>query len=302
MVVLRSLQRVGFVAVDRGAARKSATVAIPGTLAIMYKNHTTMKLLFIPIILFLFSCNQRPENQIKEQIDDQPTVLEQNTEYLNELEITKEIEIIEAKDIQRIDPETVLWGNDTIIRFTYKGTTKEYIIDRRNYDNVREFERFIHNVNDRFIYKTEGQIDITGDGVKNSYSTLIEQRQDGFLITNTINENGEVIWVDSLLVDDTYSWFYLSGQDNSLTLDTKPYSLFYIAYKASQLFICDPKYYEGNRELHLFWLNNYVDDTEYWENYLDNFKGRTIFHLCFAAPHEYIWDRRAKKFVPIRIP
>lgn len=258
-----------------------------------------MRTLFLLIIMMvILSCSQ-PN---KTQVDTQVETVEEEIEYLSESALLSDVYVNEVEKAQKIDSRIEIDDKDTIVRFTFRGKTKEYLIDKMDYEFMDEFQRFVYNVGDVFKYKNDGYIDITGDGNKNYFSTIIEQRPNGFMITNTIKDKNKTIWLDSMLVDDRLYYLYLLSEGGSLFHDTKPYSCFYTAYKISRVFISDPPFYEPNRELHLYWLNRHVSDPGYWESYLDNFKGQTIFHLCTVAPHEYIWDSRTQSFVPIRIP
>lgn len=236
------------------------------------------------------SCNQTQEKNESEIVV--------NDKQENE---TTAIEL----EVETIDPSIVLSKSDTIVRFTIKGKTKEYIVDKRFASYLSDFQIILNKFENNLNYRFEDTLDITGDGNGNYYSTTIEQKGKEFLLTNKIMQKDSLIWIDSILVDDRFWGDYWWG--DSVYFELKPYSLFFTTYKRSKRFILEPlnptdEYYSDHRRIYEVYLNEYIYDPEYWDDYLDNFKGRRVLESCFVAPGTHIWVERGQKFVPIQIP
>lgn len=196
---------------------------------------------------------------------------------------------------------------DTIYDFNYNGKIRRYIISKADVSNVQEFQEYMANYPKKLVYNKKNQLDITGDGIPDQFSTSIKKWESGFQVTNIIEDHGRIIWSDSIGVDDSKWWAFLSSADSTLYYDTKPFSTFFIAMKMTEDFILEPNEMSSEeaeelREMHIFYLNQYYNNTDYWNKYLDTYKGKIIRTLCFWSPEDYIWDKRTEKFVALIIP
>jgi hypothetical protein len=248
------------------------------------------KIVFLIIFIMTISCNQTQEKNESEIV---VTDLQENETTAIELEV------------EVIDPSIVLAESDTILRFTIKGKTKEYIVNKRFASYLSDFQFILNKFENDLNYRFEDTLDITGDGNGNYYSTTIEQKGMEFLLTNMIMQMDSLIWIDTILVDDRFWGDYWWG--DSVYFELKPYSLFYTTYKRAKHFILDSidlndEQNSHHRYSYYVYLNEYIYDPEYWNDYLDNFKGRRILESCFVAPGTQIWVERGQKFLFVSGP
>lgn len=251
----------------------------------------TMKILiFFIIFLVTVSCNQTQEKNEREIVEtDKP----ENDSTVIEFEF------------ETIDPSIVLAKYDTTLSFTIKGKTKEYIVNKRMVSYLSDFQYILDEFENDLNYKFEDALDITGDGNENYFSTTIEQKEKGFLLTNKIKQNESVIWFDTIFADDRFWGEFWNG--DSVYFELKPYSLFYTTYKRAKYFVLDSidlndEQNSHHRYSYYVYLNEYINDPEYWDHYLNNFKGRRILESCFIAPGTQIWVERDQKFLFVSGP
>jgi len=192
--------------------------------------------------------------------------------------------------------------NDTVINLTIKGASKDFIIHKTTLSQISDLQEVLDKFSNKLEFKAEKSFDITGDGIEDEYETTIKQKNDGFLVTNTIKQNDSIIWLDTLTVDDNI-WYYW---EDSIFFQLKPYSQFYIAYKDFNSFVGEKfdtttDLYKSNKMI----IHNYIgydNDSAYWNDYLGNFKGRVIYNLTYEDGGIYLWDKRQQKFIPIYEP
>jgi hypothetical protein len=192
--------------------------------------------------------------------------------------------------------------NDTIISLQINGNYKEYVIHKNTLKQIPDFQTVINKFSNKLEYKSEKAYEITGEGIQNNFETTIKQKVEGFIVTNTIKQNDSIIWLDTLLVDESI-WYYW---EDSIFFQLKPYSQFYIAYKyftdfVGERFDTTSELYRTNKMI----IHNYIGydkDPIYWDRYLGNFNGRVIYNLSYEDGGIYLWDKRKRKFIPIYEP
>jgi hypothetical protein len=192
--------------------------------------------------------------------------------------------------------------NDTVINLTIKGTSKDFIIHKTTLGQISDLQNVLDKFSNKLEFTSEKSFDITGEGIEDEYKTTIKQKNDGFLVTNTIKQNDSIIWLDSLTINDDI-WYYW---EDSVFFQLKPYSQFYIAYKDFNSFVGEKfdtttELYKNNKMI----IQNYIgyeNDPAYWNDYLGNFKGRVIYNLTYEDGGIYLWDKRQRKFIPICEP
>jgi hypothetical protein len=197
---------------------------------------------------------------------------------------------------------TKVSDGDTIINIRIKGILREYIVHKHTLKQIPDLQNVIDKFSNKLEYKSEKSDDITGEGIHNLYETIIKQKGDGFIVTNTIKQNDTVIWIDTLTVNDNI-WYYW---EDSLFFQLKPYSQFYIAYKDFNNFVGErfdttTELYKNNKMI----IHNYIgyeNDSAYWKDYLGNFKGGIIYNLTYEDGGIYLWDKRQRKFIPLYEP
>ncbi|MES2379419.1 MAG: hypothetical protein V4538_00150 [Bacteroidota bacterium] len=187
--------------------------------------------------------------------------------------------------------------NDSLFYFLINGTKEEYKVSKSNINliyDLGKLQKFINEYEKNPQHKIQKKLEITGEGIGNTFYSLIKKQKDGFLVTHLIYQNDPVIWCDSLIIDDavSYSW-----DDDPLFYKLKPYSTFSIACSYADRFINDPIDIssESYRENYTNIPNE--NDTAYWDKYLRNFKGRTIYKLSLEDGGTWIWDIRKRKFI-----
>jgi len=185
---------------------------------------------------------------------------------------------------------------DTLIKKINGKTVQTYILSKDMKNELKDFPRIMNKYND-FEYNSTDSVEIIGDGEKNLFKTRIGKRKDGLFVKHTIMQRDNIIWNDSLLIDDSFSYYWT----DSLFYKLKPYSEFYIAYKHFRSFVEGPLDKTSDRFTtgKIMVLNkfNSKSDSIYWNDYLANYKGRLITNLSVEDNDWLIWDKRQKAFI-----
>jgi hypothetical protein len=245
------------------------------------------KLIIICVFLVAFSCSRTQDK----------------TNDYNEQPIIENLSSDNHPRTINLQSLIVITEFDTILRYTINGETKDYLLNRWLFSYLKDFPDVIDKYGYSLTFTHQDSLDITGDGNIEQYNTTIKQKGDGFVITNTIKQTNTIIWLDSLFVENEY-WAEL--WDDSVYYELLPYSSFYLNIYRHENFVDDFRDLTseeniGLKSFFISYLNKGYDDTEYWEKYLDEFRGRTITKMCKIAPSVYMWSDKLQKFVPVYV-
>lgn len=186
--------------------------------------------------------------------------------------------------------------NDTLIKRLNGKIIWKYIVAKEMKDKLNDFPQIINQFAD-YEYSSTDSAEILGDSPKNLYKTWIGKRGDDVVVRHIIMSNDNVVWNDSLVIDESFSYYLTDDLFNQL----KPYSGMYIAYKYFKDFVEKPL----DSTSHIFFHGrmsvlrnlNSKSDSAYWKTYLANFKGRLIINLSDVDHDWLIWDKRQEKFI-----
>ncbi len=190
---------------------------------------------------------------------------------------------------------------DTLFMKSYGKIIQKYILTSEMRTGLNDFPTII----DSFIEKEFSITDsayIIGDEKKNLYKTWIGITGENVVVRHVIMKNNTTVWNDSLVIDDSFSYYFEDDLFNQL----KPYSGLYIGYKYFRTFIDEPldsssyRFREGKANI-LRRLDSRLDSI-YWKDYLANFKGRLITNLSDVDHDWLIWDDRREEFVSFYEP
>lgn len=186
--------------------------------------------------------------------------------------------------------------NDTLIKRLNGKIIRKYVVAKEMKDQLNDFPQIINQFSDD-EYSSIDSAQILGDAPKNLYKTWIGKRGEDIVVRHIIMSNDNVIWNDSLVIDESFSYYLTDDLFNQL----KPYSGMYIAYKYFKDFVEKPL----DSTSHIFYYGkisvlrnlNSRSDSTYWKTYLANFKGRLIINLSDVDHNWLIWDKRQEKFI-----
>ena len=186
--------------------------------------------------------------------------------------------------------------NDTLIKRLNGKIIRKYIVAKEMKDQLNDFPQIINQfANDE--YSSIDSAQILGDSPKNLYKTRIGKRGGDVVVRHIIMSNDNVVWNDSLVIDNSFSYYLTNDLFNQL----KPYSGMYIAYKYFKDFVEKPL--DSTSHIFVYGKLNVLgnmkskSDSAYWKTYLANFKGRLIINLSDVDHDWLIWDKRQEKFI-----
>lgn len=187
-------------------------------------------------------------------------------------------------------------SKDTLIKKINGKIVQRFILSKEMKNELKDFPGIMNKCSN-LEYNSTDSVEITGVGEKNLFKTWIGKRKEGLFVKHTIMQRDTIIWNDSLLIDDSFS-YYLT---DSLFYKLKPYAEFYIAYKYFRSFVEGPLDKTSDRftigKIMILSKLKSKSDSVYWSDYLENYKGRLITNLSVDDYDWLIWDGKQKAFI-----
>ena len=191
---------------------------------------------------------------------------------------------------------------DTLITVKINNHNVSFHIHKKDIKLINEIQNSMKYWNDHSDTIFINHFDFTGDGKIEDCITSIKKSGQFSNIKNLIKSSNNIIWQDSLILDDDISHIL----DDSIYFKFEPFANYYLAVKYYSTFYINNSetvsgFYKYTKP-YIYCSSVYGNDTTYWKNYFVNYKGKLIHNLSIEDCNTYAWYEPEEKFIIINSP
>jgi uncharacterized RDD family membrane protein YckC len=202
---------------------------------------------------------------------------------------------LKVGDTIDVNSGRVYHRGDTTLQFRFNGNIVPTIVQKTETRFFRGFQTYLDTHSPESLsYHNVEMADVTGDGLEDSCVTRIVMLDSYPFIEHTVISGSRRVFYDTLTLNDPYELLWEGDEESYYAL--KPLSSMYIAEDVGSTFVGDSV--SGvDKNWSYFLAVLHPGETEKWNGYLSNYKGRWIWSLALVSNSALIWDSTASRFI-----